>query len=432
MRLSSAGQHPCGPHAGIRDRDRRPCEGVLKAGTAQPAVSVRPASPECVKQHGGRGRASGGCAIIRFDVGRFVNPIFKPSNAALNLLLPSTARPKHFCFLITVAILWLGIPARACAATTLEDSARELAQKIAVAIDSNEAASVEMRNASSLEQGEFVRVEHAIEAELQGRGIRSQPDAGTHVVITFSENVDGLVWTAEILKVDSRRVVLLSVPRVSLDRSAPGGVKTVLHAEKFWEGPEQILDAVDITNVGANSFAILFPHGVRIYRSGSELVSDVRLPSAPTAARDPRGVVIQIGDVLVVQLEPDVCRIDIDTGMVRECHSTQEPARARDPMDQEVPIAPRPKWMGSQAAWVGMDCGKTDLFLATRTGDYTEPDSIRLFQKNVTSLDPASEDLNFPGPVTALHAQSKMAMAVVRNLKTGNYEAYRLSISCGQ
>src|SRR5882762_7055123 len=44
MRLNSTGKNPCGPLAGIRDRDRRPCEGSSKASATQPVVSARIAS----------------------------------------------------------------------------------------------------------------------------------------------------------------------------------------------------------------------------------------------------------------------------------------------------------------------------------------------------------------------------------------------------
>jgi hypothetical protein len=40
--------------------------------------------------------------------------------------------------------------------------------------------------------------------------------------------------------------------------------------------------------------------------------------------------------------------------------------------------------------------------------------------------------VNFPGPVLAIHEAQNDASTtiIVRNVQTGNYEAYRLSISC--
>jgi hypothetical protein len=42
--LSSTGQNPCGPLAGNRDRDRRPCEGFSGASATRPVASARTAS----------------------------------------------------------------------------------------------------------------------------------------------------------------------------------------------------------------------------------------------------------------------------------------------------------------------------------------------------------------------------------------------------
>jgi hypothetical protein len=77
-------------------------------------------------------------------------------------------------------------------------------------------------------------------------------------------------------------------------------------------------------------------------------------------------------------------------------------------------------------------CSGANEFLATGARDYTHTDSLQVFQTESSGTVAISAELEFPGPITALHAVSDTPRAVVRNLKTGNYEAYRLSISCGQ
>jgi hypothetical protein len=77
-------------------------------------------------------------------------------------------------------------------------------------------------------------------------------------------------------------------------------------------------------------------------------------------------------------------------------------------------------------------CGGASQFLATGARDYTQPDSLQLFEMKPGGAAAISAELNFPGPITALHASSESPRAVVKNLSTGNYEAYRLSLSCAQ
>jgi hypothetical protein len=82
---------------------------------------------------------------------------------------------------------------------------------------------------------------------------------------------------------------------------------------------------------------------------------------------------------------------------------------------------------GSDLISAGSICGNTSVLIATGTGDYTQPDRIQAF--TVTDrAEPASVPLALPGPVTALFGSP--ARVVVRNLKTGNYEAYEIALSC--
>ena len=72
--------------------------------------------------------------------------------------------------------------------------------------------------------------------------------------------------------------------------------------------------------------------------------------------------------------------------------------------------------------------------LVTRPGDWTQPDAIQAFEIIERQVVAISQPVEFDGPVTALWPASdgKSVAAVVRNLKTGQYEAYRLTISCSQ
>ncbi len=95
---------------------------------------------------------------------------------------------------------------------------------------------------------------------------------------------------------------------------------------------------------------------------------------------------------------------------------------------------------GSQSALIDAACRSTAKILATGTGDYTQPDTIQAFDDVSGAPIPSSNELNFPGPVLVLHefidvypsVNRKTVTAIVRDLRTGNYEAYHLSATCGQ
>ena len=89
---------------------------------------------------------------------------------------------------------------------------------------------------------------------------------------------------------------------------------------------------------------------------------------------------------------------------------------------------------GSDIAGLKTSCGMNSQVLATRPGDWNSPDSLRVFEIVNRQAVPVSAPVDFSGPITALWTApgGGTAVAVDRSLTSGKYEAFSLSISCGQ
>jgi hypothetical protein len=92
---------------------------------------------------------------------------------------------------------------------------------------------------------------------------------------------------------------------------------------------------------------------------------------------------------------------------------------------------------GSDIASVKTTCGADWQVLATSAGNNATDngmDSVQAYEIADRDPVPVSAPLDFPGAITALWAEAKgdSAIAVVRNQKTGDYEAFRLAVACGQ
>jgi hypothetical protein len=89
---------------------------------------------------------------------------------------------------------------------------------------------------------------------------------------------------------------------------------------------------------------------------------------------------------------------------------------------------------GSNVAAVQTACPEGWQALATQPGDFTSPDAVQAVDIVNRKGVPASVPVDFAGPVTELWplADATSAMAISHNLKTSNYEAFRLSVTCGQ
>jgi hypothetical protein len=88
---------------------------------------------------------------------------------------------------------------------------------------------------------------------------------------------------------------------------------------------------------------------------------------------------------------------------------------------------------GSDIAAVRTGCGAGSQVLATTSGDQAH-DSIRAYEFPDRDPVAVSAAVDFPGPVSALwtEARGDGAIAIARNRDTGSYEAFRLSLACGQ
>lgn len=96
-------------------------------------------------------------------------------------------------------------------------------------------------------------------------------------------------------------------------------------------------------------------------------------------------------------------------------------------------LATIPTW-GSELATVKSDCSNGWQILATSKRDHTESDSITVYEWTGTEFRALSDPLDISGTVMAMWSaeDGAPARAVVRNLKTGNYEAYLLKVGCSQ
>jgi hypothetical protein len=89
---------------------------------------------------------------------------------------------------------------------------------------------------------------------------------------------------------------------------------------------------------------------------------------------------------------------------------------------------------GSNVASLQSGCQEGWQVLASQRGDASEADSLQAYNIINHKAEPASAAVEFAGPVTEIWplADGSGAIAISHNLKTSQYEAFRLSISCGQ
>ena len=371
----------------------------------------------------------------------------------------------------------------------------QLARRIA-GITGPGAVALEITNASSLSRADYDEVRRGLTTQLAYLGLRFvNPDqaAGT-VHITLSEDLQNYVWVAEIHQGNNESsVVMVSLPRPAAAIGVREADPLTIHKALLWSQEERILDATLIDG-NPSHLAVLSGDKLDLYgfRDGRwQPEQSFPITHAHPWPRDLRGRLILRQDHLFDAHLPGVfCKSTTTAPLGLNCRESDDPwpvgsdqfhlsaffAPARNffpgvlvpgvgkqssaPAFYSAATLPRDKYTlalfagvdgqvhmldgvsdrtagnlawGSDIASVHTECGSGWQVLATQSG--TGPvDTIRVYE--VPDREPVlmSAPLEFSGAITALWAESNgnTAVAVLHDSESGKYEAYRLTINCGQ
>jgi hypothetical protein len=395
---------------------------------------------------------------------------------------------------LAALVLSVFFPASLSAAT-LGDTARQLAHKIAAITGPGAIAlNVTNRSSLDDKSVTEIRGTLEAQLRIEGVRTAKPEEAMGSVQVTLSESLREYVWSAEIvIGSDERRVVLVSSPR-SQSAASPGSAMPLVLRKSFLFAQEQpILDTALIDISGGPRLLILDASQVAVYhQQGGRWELESSLPVAHTRMfpRDLRGRLLLRRDHLFdVYLPGVICHSSVTAPLTLTCNDSDDPwpltveeggvralfAPARNfftgalspgigkvtngPSFYSAAALPRSgytlwvlaavdgsihlldgmtdqvvrgaRW-GSDLATVHSSCGSGTQLLVSENGDPAE-DSLRAFEIPDRDPVPASAPLPFDGPITALWADTggNNAIAVVKREDTGLYEAYRISIACG-
>ncbi len=349
-------------------------------------------------------------------------------------------RSKLSCRTLLFLFVLIGAPI-AARCDTLEDSARELAKKIVATLPIQDPANLsarsevilEFQNLSSLSSDDFARAIEALKAGSLALAVGTST-SGTEVPrvrVTLSENLTSYVWTAVVRRGDTFQTVFSTMPLPVTNQVLTDTMRMTLHSEKIWEGQEQILD---VTFVFLPDFeqrmVLLVPDGIIITKAekGAAL-QKVEFPPPEPLGRGVTGAVNQLGNLVESVSGGRTCDVSLDTQKLIRCYVPKN-VFGPDDHGRVAEVGGDKPIYGDEVRDLPNDCSTSGPILASGTGDYTRSDTAQVFMgKSVIS-----NQVSFPGPVLkfSLGPDPQFVTAIVRDLKDGNYEVYRLSISCGQ
>lgn len=291
-------------------------------------------------------------------------------------------------------------------------------------------------------------------------------------------------------------VLMVSVPKPVEAAGNHESVPMTIRKTSFWAQPEQMLDVLVLEEgASPTRIAVLEPERVAVYRilaGKATLEQSAAITHANAWPKDLRGRMVPGGDHLLdVYLPSLFCRSTSTATLALACRASDEPwplivnkgivsARAtffagrdffsgtivpaigkyssappffaaatvvRDASglwvfsgtDREIHIVDgvtdrvtAANW-GSDIAGLQTSCGSGWQILATSAG-IDGSDSIRAYEIPDRDPVPVTPAIDFDGTISAMWTESRgdTGLAIVRNQVTGNYEAFRLAMACGQ
>jgi hypothetical protein len=361
-----------------------------------------------------------------------------------------------------------------------------LADKIAATAKPARAASLEMKNISSLDADSVANIRQAVVQYLTADRLRIDAGASADcdVRITLSQSAADYVWVAEVRRGGSQQVVMVSL-RKGNDEVLNGNNVTLTvqrNLLKIQNAPFLDFSKHDLSGWQGSLWKILEASQLRDYGDFAAPIPQVHV------SRDPRGrlredksgrVEANVGGIrcmtvavsLIECSSPDSSQdwgfedglespyvigrnyfagfTSGSTGLSQSLPSflsaatfvfdhgsssilTELDGNARFYESSATPTATFSGW-GDDIAPITVTCGSGWHVLVTGTGDWTQPDEIQVYELKNHQAVASGPPLKFPGPILALWASEdgKTARVVSRNLQTGAYEASIVSVSCG-
>jgi hypothetical protein len=372
---------------------------------------------------------------------------------------------------VGLALLFGTLTAARAHAQSMGEAAGQLAARISSPLQRRATVSLEFQNLTAVGPAELSSFQAALQEELRKLGLEptgaGQPEIRLRV--TLSENVRGLLFVAEVTSGENRQVVMLPWNRPPPTEAKP---RVKITIEPVLEQSEAMLDLLLVDS----QLLALSPSKVSSYKmtggtwmpSGIAGVSWARpLPRDQHARMEigPTGFRVFVpGTSCSGMLEPEF-KITCEPGNENWLFNPRDPLLAvRWVTDQNLlesesakvpfyaaatgwfatsegriadrtgaPLAGSDGW-GSEISSVENPCGSGWMALVSAAGDGQDHDQIQAYEVVDGQVVAVSDAISLPGPVTALWPAETRGQTtlVIRNSKTGNYEASRLGVACAE
>ncbi len=335
-----------------------------------------------------------------------------------NAVQPFTARPLRFFFVLLSFSLAISASCTSADAS-LDDAVHQLVERVAAIPNLHGPLRLQF-----LEDPAFQVVTgkdwlESFRKEIESHNIAVTEDPSASLLrVGLAETPTELVLTAATRVSDKEEVRFVTLPRAAF-RAASLPVEPIrIERQLIYQSLDRILDASSLWAGSTGGLAVLVDHHgeLSILRVDSSGQPEQRIPLFGAAApptRDPRGELAVRANDATVLLPDKACDLAWASSSEAKCHVAKTVWR--------VPIVLTPS------------CDAGGWKLLADGADWATPDVLRVVPDGSLRRGSAALLSDFPGPILSINGEQDPASAVVvtQNLRTGNYEVYKIRLVCG-
>jgi hypothetical protein len=338
----------------------------------------------------------------------------------------SYSRPRasqfRFWFALFLAIYAMVPLAFSTDSNSFEEAVRQLADHVAAIPGLRGPVRLEMQPNAKSTAAEDTVVLETLRRELDKRRLSVTQDASALLLrVAAVQTPTQLVMTVSARIANTQEVRIVAVPRATLLAASLPVAPIRVDRQMIYESPERILDASSLWNGAEGGLAILTYRdadltAARIDPAGA-LKQSVSLAAANLrASRDPHAELAPNGGNAEVLLPGKICEFSWTAASEPKCHATK-------PAVQE--------WRS--ATLLTSPCDGSAWKLVADEGDWTAAELLQIVPEDSTRKGSAVVLSEFPGPILSMNGEQNpnSALVVTRNLRTGNYEVYKVTLACG-
>jgi hypothetical protein len=344
-------------------------------------------------------------------------------SSAQNAVLPKTGccllRNLSPGFLLLAAIFLLAKPLHPADTPSLDDALRQLADRIASMPALKGPLRLEVHNDPAFDSSQGSSWTSSLRRELARRNLAITEESTAPLLrVGATETPVQIILAADIVFADHQETRIVALKRAALLPQPLSASPLRIEKQLLFESPERILDAALPANSSVGALVVLSYHdaelmALRLDPAGSVKQTVPISAAAMHASREPRAELTIAESDVQLQLGGKLCEFTWAAPSDVKCH----PAKTT--------------WRPSPS--LASPCDSTAWKLQADANDWTAADLVQLLPEAASRQGSAPLLSDFPGPILSLNStqNAQSALVVIRNLRTGNYEVYNLTLACG-